>query len=557
MTKNILDFFKKIDQKPRKEQTETLLEVSEYWDNVNYFGLSLPTGCGKTYIAAAIADQCKSAYILTSTIQLQQQYEESWDEIVNLKGRSNYTCGLNPNFTVDAAPCIVKKELVQSCCSKGICPYYKQKQLALSSKAMITNPVYLLLSTFGGVTDEGFGKRDVLIIDEAHNIESHLVSFGESIIDPAKLEKLFEIDFSDCVFTYDNEKNYGIVKTIYERLKIRLEEFKQELTGSFADSKGDADLQVWAKLFNSLAADKVKTLNKKIYLMERYVQPLNIFYTTHTPEDLKSKWIMHKHEEKNTLTLTPLTGGFLFKQFFGKLADKFVFLSATLGTKDTFCAELGIDENDCLWIEKDSPFPTENSPIAILPSISLSKDNYDKNIKNLGKIIDQILDEHPTQRGIIHSVNYNISAAIYLGVSPKNQKRLRCRDMDNLSSGMNGRTYKNSELLEMHTNKSNSVLLSPSMMEGVDLYDDLSVFQIIVKMPWPNLGDIRTKTKMNLDSDWYSNRAWIAIVQGCGRSTRHMDDKSITYILDSKFEYFWKKWKNKLPKYFNDRLCSL
>jgi Rad3-related DNA helicase len=262
------------------------------------------------------------------------------------------------------------------------------------------------------------------------------------------------------------------------------------------------------------------------------------------------------------LKLSPIYGDFLFHGYFGKLAQKFVFLSATLGTKKEFCKELGIKEEECFFMETDSPFTPEKSPVIVMPSIKLSKDVYDVNVKKIGGLIDEILKVHDGQRGIIHSVTYDLAKHIFTGVTPVNRKRLLCRDMDvlnNVDQGSNRypKKYKNVELLEVHETQGSgfgSVLLSPSMMEGIDLHDDLADFQVIIKLPWQNLGDIRVKTKSKLDPDWYANRMWTEILQASGRSTRHEEDESITYILDQNFGYFYKQWQHKLPKWFTDRL---
>ena len=51
-----------------------------------------------------------------------------------------------------------------------------------------------------------------------------------------------------------------------------------------------------------------------------------------------------------------------------------------------------------------------------------------------------------------------------------------------------------------------SVLISPSMMEGVDLSGDKSRFQIICKIPFPFLGDKVVQKRMKLHKDWYSSK---------------------------------------------------
>ena len=568
MKQHPIKFFEKHKIEPRDVQHHVLDAVYKNWDNFKYFALSCPTGVGKTYIATSIADSVDNAYMLTSTLSLQDQYMKSWSSLINLKGRSNYTCGINSSFTVDAAPCTANKDLYTDCVKTNRCPYIVQKNLALNSKAMITNPVYMLYSTHCGFAadeeDATWLQRSVLIFDEAHNLENHLVSFSESNINPQKLHDDHGVNTLDIIFTGKIEEDYMKVLEIKEILSLKAEELAKKLEQEFPKSSiFGMSPKEWARGFTSKAADKVKKLNNKIYQLDKDIQPINIFFATHsTTDELSARWIISKQKDENILKLAPLYGDFLFHEYFQKLAKKFVFLSATLGSKKEFCKELGIDESECFFIETDSPFNPSLSPIISMPSIRLSKDVYDKNVKKTGKLIDEILNIHPNERGIIHSSTYDIGKHIYQGVSETNRKRLLFRDMDILNELscdklIYSKKYKNDELIEIHEisgGEYGSVLLSPSMMEGIDLHDDLATFQVIIKLPWANLGDVRVKIKSDIDGDWYTNKMWLSILQASGRSTRHETDSSITYILDQKFKYFYDIWKNKLPPWFKNRI---
>jgi ATP-dependent DNA helicase DinG len=562
-----LKFFEKHDIKPRQQQIDVVEKIHANWNDYKYFALSLPTGVGKTYIATSIADSVDNAYMLTSTLQLQDQYMKSWSELINLKGRGNYTCAVNDSFTVDAAPCTANPALYQQCKDNHICPYINQKNLALSSKAMITNPVYLLYSTHCGFASEEespWVERSVVIFDEAHNIENHLVSFSESNVDPQKLHDDFGVHTNGISFTGRPEEDYMKVIEIRDALMEKAIELKQQMEREFPKARlFGMDPREWAKGFNAKTAEKVKKLNSRMYQLDKAIQPLNIFFNTHsTTEELIRRWIITKQHDANILKLAPIYGDFLFHEYFGKLADKFVFLSATLGTKKEFCKELGIEDDECLFIETDSPFDPKHSPVIVMPSINLSRDNYDRNIKKVGGLIDEILKIHEGERGIVHANSHKLTNHVYMGVSLKNRKRLLCKDMDVLSNADMGKNtypkkYKNDELLEIHETQGGtygSVLLSPSMMEGIDLHDDLSTFQVIIKLPWANLGDVRVKVKSDLDGDWYVNKMWLSILQASGRSTRHETDTSVTYILDDKFKWFYSQWEKKLPDWFKQRL---
>ena len=105
-----------------------------------------------------------------------------------------------------------------------------------------------------------------------------------------------------------------------------------------------------------------------------------------------------------------------------------------------------------------------------------------------------------------------------------------------------------------HKNTENSVLISPSMSEGVDLKDDLSRFQIIIKMPFPSLESNFVKRKSILLPDWYAYQTLLTLIQSTGRSIRNENDFSVTYILDENFLWFYNKWKKFIPKYWSDAL---
>jgi len=562
-----ITFFNKQTLKPRQQQQEVLDIVVKEWDNYDYFVLNLPTGVGKTFIACALGDAVGRTYMLTSTLQLQAQYEESWNQIVNLKGRGNYECNLNPAFTVDSAPCLANEDLKRSCQDNGTCAYYTQKEKALRAPAMITNPVYFLYSThcgFGKDTEKNaWVKRSLLICDEAHNLEQHLISFAQSTIDPKKLHADHGAKCGDVKFTGALADDYLSLKKLRMILMARAEEYQAELEKAFPKGK-TADLISWASGFDKRSAEKARKMNAKMYALDKAVQPLNIFFNTHKSEDeLKRRWLISHDAQEGTLQLSPLYGDFLFEEYIRKMADKFVFMSATLGTKEQFCKELGISLDRCLFVETDTPFPPHKSPILVMPSLKLGYKDLPTSLPKIPGLIESILDEHTDQRGIIHCATYKLAEEIYRRVKPEYQKRLITRDMDILSgaasgkaSQYGGRKYNNEELLRLHGTGSikNSTLLSPSMMEGVDLVDDLSLFQIILKIPWASLADPRVKRKSELDNDWYTNNAWVHVMQASGRSTRHEEDESITYILDASFPYFYDKWKQKLPKWFKDRL---
>jgi len=107
------------------------------------------------------------------------------------------------------------------------------------------------------------------------------------------------------------------------------------------------------------------------------------------------------------------------------------------------------------------------------------------------------------------------------------------------------------EVLKKHFESEDpTVLLSPSMMEGVDLADDASRFQILCKVPYPYLGDAVVKKRMNKNKLWYPYSTAKSIVQSLGRSIRNDTDYAVSYIVDSDWENFYSKNSSMLPEEF-------
>jgi Rad3-related DNA helicase len=92
------------------------------------------------------------------------------------------------------------------------------------------------------------------------------------------------------------------------------------------------------------------------------------------------------------------------------------------------------------------------------------------------------------------------------------------------------------------------------MNEGVDLPGDLCRFQIIYKLPYPDLSDKQIRLRANADEDWYNYKTSLALIQAYGRGMRHEDDYCTTYLIDSRIRQFVKKDRF-MPDEFRD-LCQ-
>jgi Rad3-related DNA helicase len=89
---------------------------------------------------------------------------------------------------------------------------------------------------------------------------------------------------------------------------------------------------------------------------------------------------------------------------------------------------------------------------------------------------------------------------------------------------------------------------------GLDLKDNLSRFQIITKVQYPNKSDRWIDAKRKANEQWYTWQNALRLVHGYDRSIRSKEDWAKTYVLDTTFGYFVKKNRNMLPAWFLDAI---
>jgi Rad3-related DNA helicase len=93
------------------------------------------------------------------------------------------------------------------------------------------------------------------------------------------------------------------------------------------------------------------------------------------------------------------------------------------------------------------------------------------------------------------------------------------------------------------------ILVSPSAMLGLSLNDDLARWQVIVKVPYANIGDPSVSHRMNAIPGWYEWQTAKDLIQTFGRICRSMSDWGVTYVLDAGFQGFYKRNRNLFPPY--------
>ena len=515
--------FKKI----REQQSQAIDFCIENIDEKRFFIIEAGTGVGKSAIGLTLArelnkrikqgqDINKGSYFVTTQKILQQQYVDDFSSISSLSSYTNYMCTHHRSNTCSQSQQLLKTEEKGSKFFKNCvfnCKYKKDKQKFLDSEESITNFSYLL-------TEANYsGKivpRNVLIIDEGHNIETELSKFIEISVSENFCKNVLKIPF------ISNPTQYRAFKWINEVYlpvaKRRISFFENSI-----EKFGGARLREKLKEFQSLT--------RQFDLLRSHITKIEKFVKIYDKEnwvfdiDKSSKFSLKK------MTFKPVNVSHYAEDVLFRLGTKVIIMSATILNHKVFKETLGITERSSCFISLPTPFKTENRPIIFSPVGSMSAKNIDNTLPKLTVAIKAILDHHSGEKGIIHCKTYKI--AEHLKRTLRNN-RILTHDSTNRDM-----------ILEKHIkSKNNTVLLSPSMTEGVDLRDDSSRFQILCKVPYPYLGDKLVRKRMNTFSGWYELQTTKSIVQSVGRSIRNENDHAATYILDSDFDRFFNKNKN-------------
>jgi Rad3-related DNA helicase len=484
-----------------------------------YTILELPTGVGKSGIAVNLGRWAKGggAYLLTIQKMLQTQYITEFPELVELKGGNNYRC---PTYGTNCEEGAKLGKFFGGGCSCE-CPYRTAKDEFIATPFGVTNFAYFCTAI---AHQKGlFKPRKLLIIDEAHNTESVLINHSNIEVTRGRAGELNISLPKPPLGPRDIEKaKKWLTGIVYPAIAVQRETIKKNLEDAKASMK-EATISSLLRLDSGL---------------DQFEGKLGMFV------DSKSDmWFVGQQDDK--LEIKPLTGDLFAQDLLFSQADHVVFLSATILDPRTFVRNLGISPKECGYLGVPSEFPVENRRIIFSPAGSMSFKNYEATLPKLLRKIEKILLKHPTEKGIIHCQSYKTMNHIlnHFKNTP-HAHRLLGHDPGPRSKVM---------ALQAHAEREDgTVLLSPSMTEGLDLRDDLSRFQVIAKMPFASLGDPYIKTRMQLDKDWYRWQTALTLVQSLGRSVRSAEDHATSYIIDGDFAFFVKDAQDILPDWWLD-----
>lgn len=576
--------------------------------------IEAPTGSGKSIMlitaASVLAEYYnKDSYILCSDLSLFKQYEDfvlkmNLTHIGYIKGQTgNYKCDY-ADCEYRNAPCKIKKvsynTLFNDVMARGIgfpcakkCKYILDRKRASKAHVIITtyqNYLYSVATKEGQNNKSMKNAHEILFCDECHNIPTivqgkftptisydllkHIEHTLNFILDNKDAEFidykgqrttfaiLYKLKNKTIKYTYKVLKEYKKLidfiidykidknnKNSYINIYNKIVELETELS-FFYDASKNIQLYIKEQVEKELIPDynKWREYYDETNYWANYMCYLHDFMTAIDETDFNyiiKTPIEYKDNDNNTYkgcNLQCAREDVIIQKHIFDTCNHIVMTSATIGSKSTICENFGT--NNIEFINIPSTFNFNNCPIYVNPRNKLNYSNKAKSLPNILKQVEQILDGYNSVHGIIQTGNYEVMNYVINNIKEKYKKRLFYYN----------NTSEKREILEKFKNNSNSVLIGPSLFEGIDLPDDLCRFIIIMKVPYPCLGDELVQRKIELFPTWYNSQTSNYIIQGIGRGVRNKTDWAHTYILDGCFSYLYNITKQQYSSELQKRI---
>jgi len=489
----------------RKDQDKSIIQITDSLKHVRV--QTSPTGAGKSlsYVTAGILLGGK-VVILTVTKGLQSQLMRDFAEIgmVDIRGRNSYLCPASGNsLTCEEGPCTIgyKCEL-----KIGGCPYFDAVHAATRAKLVVTNYSYWF---FANEYAEGIGTPNVLVCDEAHDAPDAVANF-----------LTIEFERRDDLLMQ-------ILPTIPEHLDIY-------------------DWKKWAVQTQAIITEEVAALADQALLgSERAAKRHKILRRIGKQiESLQSldpdNWVVNI--TPFSITFAPINiSEYAQTILLGKIRH-------VIPTSASVCAKtmemLGLDSEECEFIEYPHTFPRENRMLIRIPGVRLNAKISDTGIRDWVDIIDRIIKYRLDRKGIIHTVSYDrrnlvTSLSRHAGIMMTHSTR----DVTE-------------KVREFKAAAPPKVLVSPSMSTGWDFPGSFCEYQIIGKIAYPDTRNKITKARCDADPEYAPYIAMQNLVQPCGRGVRSETDHCENFLIDDNSSWFIPRFSHFAPKWFIDAIIE-
>jgi len=537
---------------PRPLQGEALSVIKWAMDNdkegFDNIVIQAPTGIGKSPIAITIQAMHSDAYLITPSLGLTDQYRSDYGtRLVEVRGRGNFECWARDG-TATGAPCYQGKRRCKHTEEADPCPYYAQKFRARGHRLALSNPSYLFRVVQG---DDMFERRSLLIVDEAHKLESFFMDMLEVSItlDDWMLAFGGNIHMPHHYHTADWVPEIDAMHVACAR---GLDALDPE------DPVYDDEREAWDRLL------------RKVSMLRTLLQdPTNVV------SEIKA----------DVATFKPVRVGPWVPNYLARCGKQRLFMSATILDIDTFLDSLGLADQRTLYVNiTESPFPKENTKIHYAPCGPMSWGKRKHTIPKQVKAIARIMKHFSEERGVILPHSHAIRKEIVQGLEAAGFG-------DRILTHGSSKAERQPILDRFMTDFSKPyVLISTYVNEGFDFHGRLAEWLVLVKIPYLYTPDPQIATRMETDEhrwrakyegtpecpyepstqysgklcgswtcpkpcqSWFNTQTALKLVQMAGRIVRTSEDVGAVFILDRGWDRFLKSNGHLLPSWFKDSL---
>ena len=483
-----------------------------------------PTGSGKSLLARAVAgcaatpgeaapEEPIGAYYTTPQVsQLDDVASDPLLEDLNvIRGKNNYSCILpgETSTPVNQAPCVREREF--DCQVKHRCPYFSDRAIAANRSIAAMTLAYFMQTAGSDV----FGLRDTVVIDEAHGLGDWAEMYATIDLGPDTVPPWNDVK-PDTIADLEDAAEYAqYLITICSR--------------GLESLRGNVELtpeQVAKR-------DHLQTLRSDLsWFVEDYQEP-----------ESPTTWVVDQPDgDGGRVTIKPMNPERYLNHTVWDRGRTFVLLSATILSRDSFCASVGLDPSNVALVEVPHTFPVENRPLFDVTQGKMTYEERDETLPKLARVLVRIMQRHPDEKGLVHCHSYAIQNRLEslldeFGVTP----RVRSHDSDD----------RDGQLEAWKRSDDPTVFLSVKMEEALDLEGDLCRWQLLCKAPYPNTRDSRVAHRLEEGQwGWYYRAALRTVIQGCGRVVRSPEDYGATYLGDSSLLDLFERARTDMPDWF-------
>jgi len=515
----------------REKQHGTLNACLNALDNgYKNIVLDAPVGSGKSVIITALLRYADNGWFTTPQKSLREQVQN--DPILepfveNLRARRDYHCTIDNTNCKD---CSIYKSEDGSCAEQG-CNYWRRKQAVMNSNISVIT--FSMLIVDGLIPEHindmkvSFGNRDMVAVDEAHGLvqQTREMHAGFDINPHGMPRPIFDGGVTDSV-SWDANR-YGEVKKPVNTVLQRCLDYVRDIP--------EIEMSPQEKRCYRLA-EKIKRVNKEIE---------NGFPWVVNVEGKK-----YKGNYAKIIQIRPINVSGFLKNFVWNRADKRIVSTATLRYRDKpdiWLQQVGLDPKKTKVISVGMTFPPENRPVILNKAVgSMSNGGCDKYWDEILSEMNSIAKMYCGKRGICHTVSYDRAEKVQNTITEEEHPYLH----DNIFVH---KQQKDADVaLENWLASDYDMILSPSMMEGVDLDGDKGRYNILMKVPYPARDAVTEYLLDEKSYGWhdYFDRAAVRVAQAYGRTIRSESDFSDFYVLDE--DYYKLKEKAQFPEWLTE-----